>query len=326
MEINDIVYGKYEIDDPVLIDIINSKPLQRLKGIYQAGASRYVFNKNITRFEHSVGVMILLKIMGASIEEQIAGLIHDIPHTAFSHTIDFVFKNENHDYHEQFHEKLILNSEIPEILIKHGYDVKYFLDEKNFPLLEKSIPDLCADRIDYTLRDAFELLENKENIKEYVKEYIDNLMIYNNEFIFKNKEIAKKFAEDYLKFDDLSWANPIDVAIYQVMADAIKIALNENILNQDDIFSDDDFVYDKLKNSNNKSILEKLNMLNKNFKVKVDKNDPDIIGKSKLRNIDPKSYNNGDVKRASEFYPDYKEKLEEHNKKVLEGYHIKIIK
>ena len=43
LEINDRVYGKIVIDEPVLIELINSKPVQRLKGINQAGASKYAW-------------------------------------------------------------------------------------------------------------------------------------------------------------------------------------------------------------------------------------------------------------------------------------------
>ena len=75
MEINDCVYGKCEITEPVLVELIHSKPLQRLKGIMQSGARVYIFsNRDVTRYEHCVGVMLLLRKLGASIEEQIAGL------------------------------------------------------------------------------------------------------------------------------------------------------------------------------------------------------------------------------------------------------------
>ena len=40
-------------------------------------------------------------------------------------------------------------SEIPNILERYGFNLDYILDDKNFPLKERSLPDLCADRIDY---------------------------------------------------------------------------------------------------------------------------------------------------------------------------------
>ena len=38
--------------------------------------------------------MLLIKKLGGSVEEQIAGLLHDVSHTAFSHVIDYVFDNK----------------------------------------------------------------------------------------------------------------------------------------------------------------------------------------------------------------------------------------
>lgn len=101
MIISDVLYGEFEVD-VVLEELILSKPMQRLKGIHQAGAS-YLMNEkwNVTRFDHSVGVMLLVKKLGGSVEEQIAGLLHDVSHTAFSHVIDYVFDNEDESYHEE---------------------------------------------------------------------------------------------------------------------------------------------------------------------------------------------------------------------------------
>ncbi|MFP9052094.1 HD domain-containing protein, partial [Enterococcus faecalis] len=99
MEISDIIYGQHHIDG-VLEELIKSAPVQRLKGIYQGGASFLVNRKwNVTRYEHSIGVMLLIKKLGGTIEEQIAGLLHDVSHTAFSHVVDVVFENQAEDYH-----------------------------------------------------------------------------------------------------------------------------------------------------------------------------------------------------------------------------------
>ena len=121
MEIDDRVYGKIQVTEPVLLEIMQSQPVQRLKGIYQAGISiRAIPKLTVTRFEHSVGVMYLLQKLGASVEEQIAGLLHDVPHTAFSHVVDYVFRSKEHDFHEKFHEKIITESGVPIVLKKYA--------------------------------------------------------------------------------------------------------------------------------------------------------------------------------------------------------------
>ena len=102
MKYTDRVYENIEIDEPVILELINSKTIQRLKDIDQAGYFEPHFPGTAhSRFEHSVGVYLLLKMYGAPIEEQIAGLIHDVSHSAFSHCIDYVLdagseKEHNH--------------------------------------------------------------------------------------------------------------------------------------------------------------------------------------------------------------------------------------
>ena len=305
ININDRVYGETTIEESVLIELINSKPVKRLKGINQSGASQYVRKgKTVTRYEHSVGVMILLKKLEASIEEQIAGLLHDVPHTAFSHVIDFVFKdkNYNHEFHEKFYEKIILQSEIPGILKKFGFDVKRILNEHNFPLLEKPLPNLCADRIDYTLRDMLAA----ENFSEKINKYISSFIVYNKEIIISNALIAKSFAEDYLRMDEEQWSHPLNVAIYQVLADAIKIALNQKIITEKDLFTNDLFIYTKLKESKNQSILQKLAMLNPKLKIIDNPNDFNFHSRNKLRYIDPKFFNaNGSINKVSDKFKNF---------------------
>src|SRR5262249_39189239 len=102
MRWNDRVYGEVAIDDPKVRAIIATPTFQRLKRVRQAGPSAFAFPfKTVSRFEHSLGVFVLLERLGASLREQVAGLLHDISHTAFSHAVDFVFSSEDQDHHEE---------------------------------------------------------------------------------------------------------------------------------------------------------------------------------------------------------------------------------
>jgi len=323
MEINDRVYGKTTVNEPVFIELINSKPIQRLKGINQAGASQYAIKgKTVSRYDHSIGVMILLEKLGASAEEQIAGLLHDAPHTAFSHVIDFVFKSDKQEFHEKFHEKIIKNSEIPSILREFGFDTNRIIDENNFPLLERSLPDLCADRIDYTLRD----MVASDGFSEKINRYLSSLAVKNNEIVISDKDTAMRLAEDYLYMDKQRWTRPLEVSLFQILADAIKIALEEKTLTQNDLFQDDLHVYSKLKNSGNKDILKKLAMINPNLKVIDNPRDYDFYTKAKVRFIDPKFLNpDNSLGRVTGNFPDLKKRIAEHTTQVKRGNFIKIV-
>ncbi|WP_394530364.1 HD domain-containing protein [Priestia aryabhattai] len=116
----DELYGNFEAEG-VLLELIQSDPVQRLKGIYQGGASRFVNEKwNTTRYDHSVGAMMLVHRLGGSLEEQIAALLHDVSHTAFSHVIDYVLEQKEENYHEMIYEQIVTGSSIPSILTSAG--------------------------------------------------------------------------------------------------------------------------------------------------------------------------------------------------------------
>jgi len=322
MQFVDRVYGEVTVTEPVLLELMQSKPLERLKGINQAGAYQYVKKeKDVSRFEHSVGVMLLLQKLGASVEEQIAGLLHDVPHTAFSHVIDYVFRDDKQSFHEKFHEQVIMKSEVPSILEKHGFDVERIVDLSNFPLLERTLPDLCADRIDYAMRDRLAVDRENKNIAAYLQHFI----VHDNEIIMADKNVAKRFAEEFMETDRQNWSHPVGVAIYQILADAIKVALKEGILTQDDLFEDDVFVYNKLKNSGNEEILEKLEMIGPKLEIIDDPENFHFHSKNKTRYIDPKFLEDGSIKRVSDAFPEFKEKIKKHKEWVGKGRYVRVV-
>ncbi|MCJ7816723.1 MAG: HD domain-containing protein, partial [Candidatus Aenigmarchaeota archaeon] len=156
MKFTDPAYGQLEISEPALLEVIMASPVQRLKGLNQYGSWQFILPKlKTTRFEHSLGVCFLLKRLDASLEEQMAGLIHDISHTAFSHVVDYLYRQEDtQEHHETLFQQVFMNSQIPKIAQKNGIKPEIFLEKENFSLLERPIPDLCADRVDYFFRDS----------------------------------------------------------------------------------------------------------------------------------------------------------------------------
>jgi hypothetical protein len=92
--IDDAIHGSFTIIEPVLVDLLLSKPVERLRHVLQHGITGLLGmtpSPAITRHEHSVGAMLLVRRAGGSIEAQAAALLHDIAHTALSHVVDGVF-------------------------------------------------------------------------------------------------------------------------------------------------------------------------------------------------------------------------------------------
>src|SRR5690606_20293434 len=174
---------------------IKTNVFQRLKKIHQGGSIFLVNPKvNHSRFEHSIGVMLIIKHLGGSIEEQIAGLIHDISHTAFSHLIDYVLEIEGEDYHENRYGAVLKDSELNSVLEKYQIDRTMFIDIEKFKLLEYPLPYLSADRIDYTLRDMFQI---EEISLKNISWFINGLETFDNRIVLKSKDYGRWFQAKY---------------------------------------------------------------------------------------------------------------------------------
>ncbi|WP_042271682.1 HD domain-containing protein [[Clostridium] dakarense] len=323
MIIKDNLYGEFEVE-PLIEELINSRAVQRLKYVHQGGAS-YLVNEswNVTRYEHSVGVMLLIKKLGGSIEEQIAGLLHDISHTAFSHVVDYALDYEEEDYHEKIYNKVINDSDIPQILNQYGYDYKDILgNDEKYTLLEKKAPHLCADRIDYTLRDMYAY---KSINKSDIEKFLDSLIVVDNMIAIDDIKIAKWFVNLYCKEVTEYFMHPLSVYGNNLLVNIIKISLKNNILSLDDLLKNDNEVMDILKNSENKEVKDLLYKFKSNVILKEDKVSYDIHQNFKVRLIDPEVEINNSIYKISDVCEEIKEINKNAYNKIKEGVYLKII-
>lgn len=301
MNIKDRVYGEVEIKEPVLLEIINCPSFERLKDINQYGYSEpYFKGANCSRLEHSIGVCLLLKKYGAPLEEQIAGLIHDVSHSAFSHVIDYVLEagsEKEQTHQDNIFDDFIKKTEIPAILEKYGFSLDYILDDGNFPLKEKKLPDLCADRLDYSLRDAC-VFGEIENI-EY---FLNNLVVKNGQWIFKNFESARKYAELFYELNAKYYSVLTVAVIFRAVGDYLKYALIKRYIREEDLYTTDKVLLAKVEPYHVKD--EHLQLLydrmNNKIKFTNDPNDFEFEVFCKSRAVDPLCVHDGEVKRVSE--------------------------
>ena len=94
--VHDPIHGSITIAPPFL-DILDRHEMQRIRSVKQLGLGDLVFpGANHTRFEHCLGVYHLSGRMGKVLDlddEDItalmaAGLLHDVCHAPFSHTLE----------------------------------------------------------------------------------------------------------------------------------------------------------------------------------------------------------------------------------------------
>lgn len=323
MIISDVPYGEFEVDQ-VLEELILSKSVQRLKGIHQAGAS-YLMNEkwNVTRFDHSVGVMLLIKKLGGSVEEQIAGLLHDVSHTTFSHVIDYVFDNMNESYHEEIFSSVVKNAEIPAILSKYGYNYEdILLDDSKWTLLERSAPELCADRVDYTLRDMYTY--GYVSLEE-VHNFLSDVIEVDRKMVLQNIKMAEWFTETYYKEVIDFFMQPTNIYGNDMLAKTLKLALHKQVIHADDFLLEDHELIVKLQLCNDSEVHALLRKVHPNVKVREDRSEYDLHQKNKVRLIDPPLLREGKIVQSSVVSEKIREMSDIAYEKSVRGMYVKVI-
>lgn len=299
MQYDDELYGRVEITDPVLLDLIASDALRRTKGIAQHGITALLgITPAFSRFDHSVGAMLLVRRLGAGVKEQIAALLHDISHTAFSHVIDFVFDDHSgQSYHEEKKEEVVAKSDIPGILERHGMDWREVMDEDQFPLLEQPSPALCADRLDYFLRDLkfLKLATGGE-----IKASLESLKVVDQRIAIDDIDAARWLAYTFIEADRASWSSFREVGLYQLTAEAIKAANRLGFIEEADLWGSDEALWKKLQSADHPDIFSLVKLITPGTRFFWCEEHPAFRVATKVRSIDPPVVNGRSATPLSE--------------------------
>ncbi|MDP2708487.1 MAG: HD domain-containing protein [bacterium] len=315
MRYHDLVYGNFNISEPVILKLINSPAFRRLKGVNQYGYGPLLVKPNINfkkikqnRYTHSLGVYILLNKFKAPLHEQISGLAHDISHSAFSHSAEFAFdrvKAKQQKHQDDIHHEFISKTDIPKILKKFGINWKNILEDDNFPLKEKVLPDLCADRIDYLLRDGiiFEVITPAR-----ARELLKNLTAENGKWLFKGLASAKKFAKLFYTMNKNYYSDLSTSIMFAAVGDYLKYALGRKYITINDLYTTDSQVLAKIKKHLKHDARLNLLWLRMNGKIKARQNrknyDAHIYCKSRV--VDPLFLRRGKITRLSQALPGWR--------------------
>ncbi|MBA3954254.1 HD domain-containing protein [Candidatus Dependentiae bacterium] len=323
----DTLYGPVTINEPVLVKLIQDPTMQRLKKIHQYGVDHYVIKQEEghNRFEHSLGVWLLLARYKAPLKEQIAGLLHDVSHTVFSHVGDFVYRKSalGDAYQDDIHESFITNSSLMPLLASYNYTVQDIHHKnKHFTALEPELPEISADRLEYNLSDGFfaGLITKPE-----IKTLLDAVKFDNNTWYFTDTVQAKKFALISLYLTEHTWGSPTALLIDTWAAEAIRRALELGIINRDEFHhSTDDAVWQKLTQSQD-SIIQNLLTKLRNYKTEFVLNDKkyDVVLKAKFRGVNPWVKTTNGLTRLTELDADFKKQFDQLRDLMAKGWHIK---
>ncbi len=163
--IRDAIHGDITFESGMLA-VLDSPQMQRLRFVRQLGTTYLTFpSAHHSRYEHSLGTYFLTqeicsRIMGDSEESRhvmLAGLLHDVGHSAFSHLSEPVVKKYTGKSHEDLGIERVKSGKLSETIERHGYSTRKICDilsEKN-RLGAVIWGDLGTDRMDYLLRDSY---------------------------------------------------------------------------------------------------------------------------------------------------------------------------
>ena len=265
---------------------MQTRAMQRLHGVLQHGITGLIgITHPTSRFEHSLGVMWLVRHFGGALQAQIAALLHDISHTAFSHVIDYVVENHDHQsYHEDKKAWFVDQSDVPDVLARHGIDLATVIHEEEYALLEQPAPRLCADRLDYFLRDSVDL--GLASLVE-VRTALDHLIVADDRIVTDDVAVARWLAETYIAADKKSWANFREVGVYEVTARAIRTALDLGAITEADFWLTDAELWRKLCDIRDADLQRQLALISPATGFEWDEVAPTFSVSTKLRTIDP---------------------------------------
>lgn len=251
-EIRDPIHG-YIYASEVEKKVIDTGIFQRLRRIRQLASAHLTYpGAQHSRFEHSVGAMFLAgrasNILAEKVEFdedssqelKLAALLHDVGHGPFSHLFEEVLSVKKDITHEDITKRIIVETEIGEILGKHGINVKEFsslplgIPSKHPRYMNDIVSGvLSVDTMDYLLRDSYftgveygkvdvhrvinsyEVIDNKIGIDRAALYALEALLIARYEMfraVYFHRTVraaeimlikAMVLADDYLGFSDL---------------------------------------------------------------------------------------------------------------------------
>jgi uncharacterized protein len=303
------VYGPLAIDDPLAVDLILSPSFQRLKGINQYGVVKYITpTEEYTRFDHSLGVYHLLKMAKASRDEQIAGLLHDVSHTVFSHVGDYVFQDQypGDSYQDDIHLWYLAECGIDKILKEYGVDVETVNHKRDdFLALDRPLPHLCADRIEYNLQGG--LLRGILS-KEEFEQITSELDFAEGQWSLKTIESALALGRCSLVMTKTLWGAAWEALSYRFAAEALRRSFEIRLVTFEEFhFSTDDAVWEKLSTSSDPAIsrlIQKICNIRHEFSL-TDPGKEDLLLKLKFRGLDPSIRTGQEPASLTTLHPPY---------------------
>lgn len=219
--------------------------MQRLSGIgLLCGTDWTSLYKNrffYSRLDHSVGVALIIWNFTKDKTQTIAGLLHDVSTTVFSHVSDFRKGDAlTQTSTEEPTTKMILSdSALCKLLESDGIDPKNVVDYHIYPIADNEIPSLSADRLEYMYPSGL-ALDGSWTFEEIAKTYNDLIILKNEEnkeeLGFKTIEMAELYCKKFCMIGHILQLNENKLSL-QLLSQIMSNAVELNVLQEEDFMT-----------------------------------------------------------------------------------------
>ena len=274
MKLHDFYKQELDIDKvPTFFNAFTSIPsFTRLKDIdYFCGMKYaspnlkiYRFKESISRYDHSITTALLTWKLTNDVTQTIAALYHDIATPCFSHVIDYMNKDYvDQESTEEYTAKIINDDEkLRHLLYYYKININDIINFKQYSIVDNKRPKLCADRLDGIISTGIAWTQNiNEND---IKNIVNDVSLFINEdneyeIGFKNEEIAKLAYDTSVLINEYTHTNE-DTYMMELLANITKYAIKKEIIKYEDLYYlTEDQLFDKIKSSNDETLLALIN-------------------------------------------------------------------
>lgn len=243
----DQLWSLYHSEIPgFLREFAATPPMQRLKqvgmncGCEYTRFPRFAEIGPYSRYDHSLGVALIVWHFTGSVEQTLAGLFHDVTTPVFAHVVDFL--NGDHLRQESTEagvaECLAAWPEVTALLEKYRVTPEDISDYHRYPIADNDSPALSADRLEYSLGNllnyGFADYQSLEGMYRDLSVGQDEKG--QPELTFRTPEIAAAFARGALRNSRVYVADE-DRFSMQSLADLLRLALERGVVTQRDLWT-----------------------------------------------------------------------------------------
>lgn len=240
---------------PFLAEAACTPPLLRLRrigmncGCEYTAFRRFAALAPYSRYDHSVGVGLIVWHFTRDEKQALAGLLHDVATPVFAHVVDFLRGDYlTQESTEDGTRELIDGSpELQRLLRKCGLCTDEVCDYHRYPIADNDAPRLSADRLEYTLGNLINF--GLCGLPDVRRVYEDITVCRNEEdfpeLAFRDAATALRFAEGALACSRI-YVSDEDRYSMQMLAELLREAIAEGVLSQADLMLGEPELLEKL--------------------------------------------------------------------------------